>query len=87
MSLKNKTFMRGWISTAARVFRRDKSMFGENLPGRFEDWMHRECGIKKQTMRFFLTILRIVKNTYHGNITFVAIAKLVAHTLQHNLLL
>ena len=34
----NKTLTGGWISTAARVFRRDK-----NLPGRFEDWMYKEC--------------------------------------------
>ena len=38
------------MSTAEEVFRRDKNMLGENLPGRFEDWMHRECGIKKQTI-------------------------------------
>ena len=47
MSLKNKVLMGDWISTAARVFRRDKNMLGENLPSRFEDWMYRECGIKK----------------------------------------
>ena len=41
----------GWISTAAKVFRRDKNMREKNLPGRFEDWMYREeCGIKKQTI-------------------------------------
>ena len=117
MSLKNKTLMGGWISTAAKVFRRDKNMRGENLPGRFKDWMYRECGIKKQTIynyknlyklmrlapkllncrvnmtfllettRLFLVILKKKKNRYHGNITFVAIVKLVAHTLQYNLLL
>ena len=48
MSLNNKTLMGGWISTAAEVFRRNKNMCGENLPGRFEDWMYRECRIKKQ---------------------------------------
>ena len=47
MSLKNKVLMGDWISTAARVFRRDKNMLGENLPGPFEDWMYRECAIKK----------------------------------------
>ena len=50
MSLKNKTLMGGWVSTTAKVFRRDKNILGENLPGRFEDWMYRECGIKKQTI-------------------------------------
>ena len=52
MSLKNKTLMGGWISTAAKVFRRDKKMRGENFPGRFEDWMYREREIKKK----FITI-------------------------------
>ena len=37
MSLKDKILMGGWISTAAKVFRRDKNMRGENLPGRFEN--------------------------------------------------
>ena len=50
MSLKNKALMGGWISTAAKVFRRDKNMCGENLPGQFEDWMYIECGTKKQTI-------------------------------------
>ena len=61
MSLKNKTFMRGWISTAARVFRRDKSMFGENLPGRFEDQIYRECGIKKQTIHNYKNLYKLMK--------------------------
>ena len=33
MSLKNKVLLSGWISTAAKVFRRKKNMCGENLPG------------------------------------------------------
>ena len=47
MSLENKTPMGGWVSAAVKVFRRDKNMLGKNLPGRFEDWMYRECGIRK----------------------------------------
>ena len=47
MGLKNKVLMGGRISTAARVFRCDKNMLGENLLSRFEDWMYRECEIKK----------------------------------------
>ena len=39
--------MGGWVSTAAKVFRRDKNTLGEILSGLFEDWMYRECGIKK----------------------------------------
>ena len=48
MSLKNKVFLDGWISTAAKVFIRDKNMRGQNLPSRFEDWMYRECRMKKK---------------------------------------
>ena len=48
MSLKNKVLMGDFISTAQRVVRRDKNMLGENFPVRFEDWMYRECGIKKK---------------------------------------
>ena len=33
MSLKNKVSLGGWISTAVKVFRRDKNMRRENLPG------------------------------------------------------
>ena len=53
MSLKNKVLLDGWISTAAKLFRRDKNMRGENFPGQFEDWMYRECGIKNK--RFITT--------------------------------
>ena len=37
MSLKNKALLDGWISTAAKVFRREKNIHGENLPCPFED--------------------------------------------------
>ena len=50
MSLKNKVFLDGWISTAAKVFIRDKNMRGQNLPSRFEDWMYRECRMKKKRL-------------------------------------
>ena len=48
MNLKNKVLMGGLTSTAVRVFRCNKNMLVENLPRRFENWMYRECGIKKQ---------------------------------------
>ena len=48
MSLKNKALLGGWISMVARVFRREKNMHGENLPGRFEDWMHKNYGMRKK---------------------------------------
>ena len=47
ITLKNKVLLGGWLSTAAKVFRRDK-MHGKNLPNRFEDWMLKECGIKNK---------------------------------------
>ena len=54
MTLKNKLLLGGCISTAAKVFRRDK-MRGKNLPNRFEDWILRECGIKNKQF----TIIKI----------------------------
>ena len=33
MSLNNKVSLGGWISTAVKVFRRDKDMLRENLSG------------------------------------------------------
>ena len=42
MSLKNKTLLGCWISTAAKVFRRDKGMGEKNFPGWFEDWLYKE---------------------------------------------
>ena len=42
MSLKNKTLLGCWISTAAKVFRRDKSMGEKNFPDWFEDWLYKE---------------------------------------------
>ena len=39
MSLENTVSLGGWISTAAKIFRRHKNVPGKNLPGRFEDWM------------------------------------------------
>ena len=39
-----------WISIAAKVFRRDKSMGKKLLPGRFEDWLYKEGKIEEQTI-------------------------------------
>ena len=49
----------GWLSTAAKVFRRDK-MRGKNLPNRFEDWILRECGTKKQTIYNYKNLYRLM---------------------------
>ena len=61
MSLKNKVLMGGWISAAARVFRRDKIILGENLPGCFEDWIYRECVIKKQTTYNYKNLYKLMR--------------------------
>ena len=53
-NVNNKVLFGGWLSTAAKVFRRDK-MRGKNLPNRFEDWILRECGIKNKQF----TIIKI----------------------------
>ena len=42
-TLKNKALFGGWLEA---VYRLDK-MSGKALPNRFEDWIQRECGIKK----------------------------------------
>ena len=47
MALKNKVLLGSWISTAAKVFIRDK-MRGKKLPNRFEDWMFKVCETKNK---------------------------------------
>ena len=49
MRIKNKALLGGWISTATKVFRDEENISGENLPSRFEEWMDKECGMKKTT--------------------------------------
>ena len=61
MSLKNKALLGGWISTAAKVFRREKNIRGENLPCPFEDWMYKECGMKKQTTYNYKNLYKLMK--------------------------
>ena len=63
MSLKNKVLLGGWISTAAKVFRREKNIRGENLPGRFEDWIYRQCGMKKQASYNYKNLYKLMKIT------------------------
>ena len=63
MSLKNKVLLGGWISMAARVFRSEKNMRGENLLRRFEDWMHKNCGMKKQTTYNYKNLYKLMKMT------------------------
>ena len=58
-NIKNKLLFGAWLSTAAKVFRRDK-MRGKNLPNRFEDWILRECGIKKQTIFNYKNLYKLM---------------------------
>ena len=60
LSLKKKTLLGGWISTTAKVFRRDKNMGEKNLPGRFEDWLYKECKIKKQTICNYRNLYKLI---------------------------
>ena len=59
MTLKNKILFGGWLSTSAKVFRSNK-MRGKFLPNRFEDWILRECGIKKQTIYNYKNFYRLM---------------------------
>ena len=43
MGLKNKTLIGGWILITSKVYK------CQNLSCRFEDWLHKEYRIKKQT--------------------------------------
>ena len=54
-NIKYKVLFDGWLSAAAKVFRRDK-MRGKNLSNRFEDWILRECGIKKNKQFIIIKI-------------------------------
>ena len=61
MSLKNKALLGGWISTAAKVLRREKNIRAENSPGRFKDWMYKECGMKKETTYDYKNLYKFMK--------------------------
>ena len=36
-------------------------MCGENLFGRFEDWMYKECDMKKQTTYNYKNLVKLMK--------------------------
>ena len=54
MSLKNKTVLGGWISIAAKVYRR------QNLSCRFEIWLYEECRIKRQTSYNYRNLYKLM---------------------------
>ena len=54
MILKKKTVLGGWISVAAKVYRR------ENSSCRFEDWLYEECRIKRQTSYNYRNLYKLM---------------------------
>ena len=60
-SLKSKTLMGGWLSTTARIFRHDKNTVGKGLPGKFDDWIYKECSMKKQTTYNYKNLYKLMK--------------------------
>ena len=74
MTLKNNVLLWGWVSTAAKEFRRKKNR-RKNLPNRFEDWMESECYMKKETIyiyKNFYKLMRIAPKlmNYRVNMTY-----------------
>ena len=60
MSLKNKALFGEWLSVAGKAFRRDKFIKGKNLSQRFDDWMFRECEIKKHTIYNYRNLCKLI---------------------------
>ena len=60
-SLKGKTLMSGWLLTAAIIFRRDKNTLGKRLPGKFENWIYKECSMKKQTIYNYKNLYKFMR--------------------------
>ena len=59
-SLKNKFLFGGCISIAAKAYKHDKIRKKKNLPHPFEDWIYRECGIKKQTIYNYKNLYKLM---------------------------
>ena len=75
MSLKYNTLLGRWMSMTAKVFRRNKSIGKKNLPGQFEDWLYKECKIKKQTVFSCRNLCKLMSialklMTCRGNMTY-----------------
>ena len=76
MSLKNKALFGEWLSVAGKAFKRDKFIKRKDLPQRFDDWIYRECGIKKQRIYNYrnlyklMNVLMSVKISYKSVMVF-----------------
>ena len=52
LSILCSILLGSWILMVAKAYRRDKIM------GKFEDWIYRECGLKKQTSYNFRNLYK-----------------------------
>ena len=57
---EKQSALRGLGVNNSESIRRVKNI-GENLPGQCEDWMERECGIKKQTIYNYKNLYKLMK--------------------------
>ena len=62
MILKNKTLFGGWITIAAQAYRHDKIIKKKDLPHLFEDWIYRECNIKKQAIFDYKNLYKLMSS-------------------------
>ena len=60
MSLKNDTLFGEWLSHAGTAFRRYKYIKKKDLPQRSDDWIYRECGIKKQAIYNHINLYKLM---------------------------
>ena len=60
MSLKNKPLLGERLSFAGKAFRCDTFIKGKDLPQRFDDWIYRECGIKKQIIYNYRNLYKLM---------------------------
>ena len=54
MELKNKFLIGGWLVRAVKIYRR------ENLSYSFEDWLYKNCGIKRQTSYKYRNLYKLM---------------------------
>ena len=54
LSLKNKCLFGGWILMTSKLYKK------ENLPQRFEDWLHRLCKVKRQASYNYRNLFKLM---------------------------
>ena len=60
MNLRNKALFGGWISVARIVYKRNKLIKRKSLPQRFDHWMYKEFGIKKQRIYGYINLYELM---------------------------